>query len=187
MVDENRQPATRETLIARPPTVTGRKIAVRGKGVVRPGICGTDPEVQTADYHVRQRRQLAKRPVSLDYFTNSEIRLHLGDLDFDAFADLGPRDDDDIAPLNASDSITLLAQILDFDIAYFSGLDRWLRFIGGRFWRSLAGGGPTGDKCNAIGFAGFDRAGGDLPAWYLDYISVLHRIDFSAEQTQEFL
>ncbi len=123
--------------------------------------------------------------VVFDHFPHGEIRLHLAHLDFDLLADVGPRNDDDVSPLDTGDAVSLLAEILDFDVAHLADFDWRLRTGGGSRAFLLARLTPRRFyDCDAIAPAWRDRAIFDLLWGNRDVIARIPFDNFGVEQTQ---
>ena len=65
----------------------------------------------------------AVRDVLLQNLADGEVRLHLGDFDLHALANLAAGDDDDVTALDAGDAVALLAEVLYLDVPYLALLN----------------------------------------------------------------
>ena len=142
---------------------------------------------------VRRRSRLSARyRLGPNDFGEAEVLPCLGDFDGDTVTNVRVGDEDDEARANTSDTISLLALILDFDLELLAFGDRGSRR---RSLISLAAGGRVGrrfarlirswEQSDLIGIAGGYRAQFDFTSGELDDGGPVVVIDLRGKDRQE--
>gem|GEM_PF-2366742 len=75
---------------------------------------------------------------ALDNLGKGDVLAHVSNLDSDALALFGVGNDNDETALYPSDTVSLVAYILDFNRALFALFDRWLRWATFALWVSVS-------------------------------------------------
>ncbi|SDG44129.1 hypothetical protein SAMN05216218_1451 [Halorientalis regularis] len=128
---------------------------------------------------------------TFDNLREGNISLNISDFDGNAFALFALRDNDDEPTLNASDAVTLVAEIFDFNsplLPLFNGWCLWgMRGLGGSVCIVGIVGCRCGQHSHTIRFAGLELTSLNFLLWDFDNSRAIAFLDRRREQTAKLV